>query len=173
MIVFYLCPSGDFAGTICGALHLGGLSAARGPSHREIIQLRRFGESKPEDIGRPLFLGVDQFGNQVYSIGVLQENDVALRTIDDLLRIFHIPPHEVILADAVPCGGWRLKLAGLFSGWGMHSWAYRLAVPSIRRCYPALSDLVARTVASARQREHEPEARKEVLYRKVRKTSGV
>jgi hypothetical protein len=173
--IFYLCPSGDFAGVICGALHLGGLSATRIPTRREIIQMRRFGESRPQEIGNPLFLGVDQFGNQVYSIGVLQENEVALRTINDLMRLFHIPGEEVIVADTVPCGGWRLKLAGLVSRWGLRSLGYRLAVTGILRCYPALSDLVARTVASVRQRESgppEPPGQKEVLYRKARKASG-
>lgn len=149
MKIFYLCVNGDLTGVIGGALHLGLLPANKLPTRDQILGLRHFAMSPTPAVGTPIFLGVDRFGHQVYSIGVLQESRVAVRTVESLLRLFALPAATVVTADTVTCGGWRLQLAGLFFRWGLRSWGLRLAIPGIRRCYPDLVQLAAWTAAAS------------------------
>lgn len=69
MIIIYNCYGGTHSSILASAIHLKNLPSDRIPSKHEILSLKYFNKLNYKDMGRLLFHGTDDEGNQIYTIG--------------------------------------------------------------------------------------------------------
>jgi len=69
MVIIYNCYGGTHSSILASAIHLKKLPIDRIPSKQEILNLEYFNKLTYKDMGRLLFHGRDEDGNQVYTVG--------------------------------------------------------------------------------------------------------
>lgn len=69
MIIIYHCFGGSHSSVTAAALHLGLIDRHRPPSDEELMSLPYFDKTTNNDFGSIRFMGVDEYGNQVYVMG--------------------------------------------------------------------------------------------------------
>ncbi|MGQ9779473.1 MAG: DUF3189 family protein [Bacillota bacterium] len=70
-MVFYQCFGRAHTSVVAAAIHLGLLPAEGGvPSTAQIMALPYFDRAEKKDFGRPLFLGRDEEGHEIFILGL-------------------------------------------------------------------------------------------------------
>jgi len=69
MLIIYNCYGGTHSSILASAIHLKELPTDRIPTKQEILNIKYFNNLTYRDMGRLIFHGTDDDGNQVYTIG--------------------------------------------------------------------------------------------------------
>jgi hypothetical protein len=69
MVIIYNCYGGTHSSILASAVHLKRLPVDRIPSKQEILDIEYFNRLTYEDMGRLIFHGTDEEGNQIFTIG--------------------------------------------------------------------------------------------------------
>ena len=69
MVIIYNCYGGTHSSILAAAIHLKKLPTDRVPTKQEILNLDYFNKLTYKDMGRLIFHGADDNGNQIYTIG--------------------------------------------------------------------------------------------------------
>jgi hypothetical protein len=97
MKIFYYCSVGTNLSLLAANLHLGVIKSAE--DCREIIYLPYFHCLNRDEIGTPLKIGTDEFGNEIYTFGVKRENILLTKALRDWLQILGIGERDYCLID--------------------------------------------------------------------------
>lgn len=109
------------------------------------MNLPFYDQTKPELIGRPYLMGVDEFGNRVYFMGMRTERQAVTHAIRTLLQMAQISADDYILQDSFPLINFSTKLGGALSKRFEITWIGRkISVWGIQRRYPQFVELVQR-----------------------------
>lgn len=115
MKIFYYCNWGVHSSLVAAGIHLGLLPRDRKPRPREILDLPGFDMVRQETWGRPLLVGTDKRGNQVYTFPVGNEEFLAPKSIRSMLDVFKRPQDQVLLVDALKYTTPWMKVGGYLS----------------------------------------------------------
>jgi hypothetical protein len=69
MVIIYNCYGGTHSSILACAIHLKELPENRIPTKQEILKIKYFNKLTYKDMGRLIFHGADDCGNQIYTIG--------------------------------------------------------------------------------------------------------
>lgn len=69
MLIIYNCYGGTHSSILASAIHLKELPDDRIPTKQEILNIKYFNNLTYSDMGRLIFHGADDEGNQIYTIG--------------------------------------------------------------------------------------------------------
>lgn len=86
MKVVYLCPTGTYSSLVAAHLHLGSLN--KKATINEILSLPNFSQN-PKQLGLSFFIGQDNQGRQVYTLGVANESKIIINSSRDLVDLFN------------------------------------------------------------------------------------
>jgi len=129
-------------------LHLNKLPSDRIPSTDELYNTENFNTLDNKDFGRLIFHGVDEFGNEVYSIGRGRSKAV-IRAMEGLINQLHQKRslnEGFIFINTSSSVVFPLTVGGLFSRWlkmGMFGDPFVFA--GSKASYPKIAKLVERT----------------------------
>lgn len=77
----------------------------------DIFNLSSFGDLSIDKTGYPIYIGVDDNGNEIYTLGVGNDKDLVKKSLDDLLEIFSLDKRELLVLPIPIKGEWFLKIA--------------------------------------------------------------
>jgi hypothetical protein len=115
MIIIYHCYGSAHSSIVASAIHVGLLPLNKTPTRKELISLKYFDKTESKDIGTPLYIGQDTWGNQVYAVGMTYKKKVVKQAIYSLLDMYQIPRQSIILSDALTSAHLFTKVGGILS----------------------------------------------------------
>jgi len=142
MKIFYHCYGSSHTSIVSAAIHLGILPDDRIPTIDEILKVPHYDQGTTELIGTPIFFGVDEFGCDVYAIGLTHAKAMFKRAIRSFLAINNVSEQELVMADALARISIYTRIGGYLSrGLGIVSIGRPLSAYGIQRTYYNFVDL--------------------------------
>ncbi|UNC92474.1 DUF3189 family protein [Candidatus Contubernalis alkaliaceticus] len=143
MYIIYHCYGSAHSSVIASAIHVGMLPKNRIPSTEEIITIPHFDQTRREEIGNPFYIGRDEYGIEVYIIGMANNKEVLIRSIDSLLKIYNIPENQLVLVNSLSQINMITRVGGYLSRrLGMVKVGRPLTIKGVKKAYYQFVDLV-------------------------------
>lgn len=115
MKVFYHCYGGAHSSVTAANLHLGHLPSERRPGVAEILHQPLFDRALHRDVGRPLLMGEDEHGNEVFAIGLAEGKRLLARALQDYLALHGLPRTAALMVNTLDAAGITLRVGGYLS----------------------------------------------------------
>ncbi len=115
MKIIYHCYGGAHSSVLAAALHLGLIEKSRVPTMEELMDIPYFDKTTDEDFGCIRFMGIDEYGNEVYVLGKKDLDGYRysnlLMGIAEILRA----KDKLVVVDCMSRVNWIMKLGGFAS----------------------------------------------------------
>lgn len=155
MKILYHCYGSSHTSVTSAAIHIGLLPRDRIPTVKEILAIPHFDQTTNKEIGMPFFMGVDQWGNDVYIIARKRNYRLLTNMVRSLMEIRGAHPQDLLLVNALSAASLVTTFGGFLSrGLGLIWLGRPLAALGIKRSYLRFLRLVEDT--EARIRENTP-----------------
>lgn len=126
-------------------MHLGHLPSDRHATQQEILAAPRFDIATNADLGRLLFMGEDEQGNEVYTLPLGGGHQRMKHAVNTALQLAQVPASDYRLVNCLPCVNLATRIGGFSSrslGW---IWFGRpLVAWGVARSYQNYLDLVSK-----------------------------
>ena len=129
----------------CASIHLGFLPSDRTPHPDEFLAVPHYDKMDNSQLGTPVYVGRDEYGWDIYVMGIKRANRVVIPAIKSYLYESGILDREILFVNAL------VKLHPITSIGGFSSrklnlvkFGRFLTIWGIRRSYPIFVDLVSR-----------------------------
>lgn len=143
MKIFYHCYAGAHSSVVASALHCGKLPQHRVPTLAEIMAVPFFDQTSPDMIGTPYFMGIDEFGNEIYFIGMKQGSAIVKNAIYSFCHLCQLSLDQLRFIDALRIINLSTKIGGgLSRRLGCVRVGRSLCAWGIQRCYWGFVDLI-------------------------------
>jgi hypothetical protein len=114
MKIIYYDSTGQYLAVIAAAIHLNMLTTKEEvPSWTEFSKLPYFNANYKVELGKIIFVGTDQSGNEIYILGSAKVGKVIERAVQGLNDIFEIKK-ESLFIDLTKNEDWLLSLGLIF-----------------------------------------------------------
>lgn len=100
---------------MASAIHCRLLPDDRIPEYDELIALPHYDKTQPEFIGRLYYIGLDEYGNNVYCMGMWNQRDNLKQVLTSVLHLAEVQSDEFFLQDAFPLITFSTKMGGALS----------------------------------------------------------
>jgi hypothetical protein len=145
MKLFYYCFGGAHTSVTCASIHLGFLPDNRIPRPDEFLAVPYYDKMDNDKLGTPVYVGRDEFGWDIYVMGIKRGNRVVIPAIKSYLYASGINDRNVLFVNALV----KLHPITSFGGFSsrklhMVNFGRPLTIWGIRRSYPIFVDLVRR-----------------------------
>lgn len=124
MKIIYHCFGGSHSSVTAAALHLGLIDKHRPPTMDELMSLPYFDKTTNDDFGSIRFMGVDEYGNEVYVMGKRTMSDRLTHILNGVAEILGVAD-QVLAVNAMDRVNLSMKLGGFTSR--------RIGLPSVGR----------------------------------------
>lgn len=114
MIIIYHCYGGSHSSVIAAALHLGWLSKTQKPSFEDMLALPYFDKTTDDDFGTIHYMGVDEYGNEVYVLGKKSMGDRCTKIMNGIAHIMG-KEKELLAVNCMTRVNWMMKIGGFAS----------------------------------------------------------
>jgi hypothetical protein len=115
MKIFYHCYGSAHSSVTAANLHLGLLPRARRPPLAEILHQPLFDRALHCDVGRPILMGADEWGHEVFVIGLAAGKKPLAGALADFAALHGVGRHQLLMVDALGAAGWTLRVGGYLS----------------------------------------------------------
>lgn len=115
MKLFYHCYGQAHSSVTAANIHLGHLPRHRRATLTEIQHQPCFDRTQEYELGVPRLMGTDEWGNQVYVIGLAGGKRAMERAVQDFLVAGSIAPTDFLFANALQVAGLPLRVGGYTS----------------------------------------------------------
>ncbi|MGB9813135.1 MAG: DUF3189 family protein [Thermovenabulum sp.] len=115
MKIFYYCYGSAHSSVIAAAIHVGYLPKDRIPKDEEFLKIPYFDKTDNYEIGTPFLMGKDEYGNEVYIIGMTNEREMIKKTIISFLKESGIDLNQIHMVDTLHLVNLKTKIGGLLS----------------------------------------------------------
>jgi hypothetical protein len=115
MKVIYHCYGQAHSSVTAANLHLGNLPRHRRATLSEIAHQPCFDRTESYELGRPLLMGTDEWGSEVYVIGLAGGRRALERAVQEFLIRSGVDPGAFLFADALQHAGVPLRIGGYTS----------------------------------------------------------
>ncbi|MBS4539631.1 DUF3189 family protein [Clostridium sp. D2Q-11] len=115
MHIIYHCVGGTHSSAIAAAIHLGMLPNDKKPQLNELMDFPFFDKLKKDQQGRILLRGIDEKGNQVYTISRQFAPELVIPAIIDSYTIAGGNLDNLLLIDTMPAVNLLMKIGGFSS----------------------------------------------------------
>ncbi len=124
MKIIYHCFGGSHSSVTAAALHLGLIDKHRPPTVDELMSLPYFDKTTEADFGSIRFMGIDEYGNEVYVLGKKSMSERLTHILKGLAQILGVED-QVLVVNAMDRVNISMKLGGFTSR--------RIGLPSVGR----------------------------------------
>lgn len=146
MKIFYYCFGSAHSSVISSCIHLGMLPQNRIPELEEIVNLPYYDQTESSQIGTPFFMGEDEFGYQVYILGMGSYKKIVKNSLQSIMDIYEIPQEKILLINSLNLVNTTTRIGGFLSrALGLVSIGRPLTVIGIRHSYWHFVQLVLNT----------------------------
>ncbi len=136
MYIIYHCYGSAHSSVIASAIHVGMLPTNRIPSSEEIVTLPHFDQTRRDEIGSPFYVGRDELGIEVYILGMANNKEVLIKSMDSLLKIYHITENQLMLVDSLSQINTLTRIGGFLSRrLGMIKIGRPLTIMGVQKAY--------------------------------------
>lgn len=115
MIVIYHDVGGTHSTAIAANIHVNNLPIDKVPDKNEIIQLPTFDKIHKNQLGHIIYIGEDEFGSKVYTLGRKYKPNIVLASITDIYAMLNGEPEELYIIDTHPTVNIWMKIGGFAS----------------------------------------------------------
>ncbi|MBS4007273.1 MAG: DUF3189 family protein [Clostridium sp.] len=141
--IIYHCYGGAHSSVTAAAIHLGKLSAENTPTTEELLTLNLFDRLTKEGHGELHLAGVDEWQNQVYSVGCRNVGKAMERVLREVADIF-APQEQLIFVDTLHCVTIKMRIGGYISRrLGLIEIGRPIVLQGTKEAYPQLVALVS------------------------------
>ena len=115
MHIIYHCVGGAHSSVIASAIHLGMLPKTRVATNREILSIPYYDKITREQYGRIIHRGIDEYGNNIYTLSRQFSGSLIIRALSDLSVILSGNENSVIFVNVSPAVNTSMKIGGFLS----------------------------------------------------------
>jgi len=115
MKIFYCCYGSAHSSVVAASIHLGLLPSDRVPTSREFLVLPHYDKTEPFEIGTPFFMGKDEYGSEIYILGMAGERPLIKKALLSFFSLLGVDTHGIILIDTLNSVNLLTKIGGFFS----------------------------------------------------------
>jgi Protein of unknown function (DUF3189). len=119
MIIIYHDVGGAHSTAVAANIHINNLPIDKVPDKNEILALPTFDKIRKSQLGHLLYIGEDEFGFKVYTIGRKYKPNYVIPAIVDSFNIAGVKPEELYIVDTHPTVNIWMKIGG-FSSRGLN-----------------------------------------------------
>ncbi|MDK2902476.1 MAG: hypothetical protein PWQ93_395 [Clostridiales bacterium] len=101
MKLIYTCYGGSHSSVTAAAIHLGYLPRRGLPAYEQFRAVPFYDEMDEDQLGRWVFMGTDEFNNDIYICGVKGNKDLAINAVYSYLNISGMAVDRIIMVDAL------------------------------------------------------------------------
>ncbi|WP_182201279.1 DUF3189 family protein [Paraliobacillus salinarum] len=142
----------DFGGThttsLAAAYHLNTLPTNRTLTTEEILNVQYFNKLKKKDLGKLIFHGLDEDGNEVYTIG-RKNNKYAVPAMQQMASILQSKNkncEKIVFSNTSPTVPFVMSIGGFFArGLNISSLGEPLLIIGAKKCCQLINQLVQET----------------------------
>lgn len=113
--IIYCCYGGTHSSPIAAAIHLGKLGSQQVPTTAEISAVELFDQVQSTQRGQVMFMGEDQWGNQIYVCGRGRDK----RGIEQAIKSGVLLAGGILdgleFVDTLPAVNWMMRIGGFIS----------------------------------------------------------
>lgn len=115
MHIIYHCVGGAHSSVIASAIHLGMLPRTRVATNSEILSIPYYDNITREHYGRIIHRGIDEYGNNIYTLSRQFSGSLIIRALGDLSVILTGNENNVIFVNVSPAVNASMKIGGFLS----------------------------------------------------------
>ena len=115
MHIIYHCVGGAHSSAIASAIHLGMLPKTRTATSSEILSIPYYDNITKKQYGRIIHRGIDEYGNNVYTLSRQFYGSLIIRALGDLSVILSGNENSVIFVNVSPAINTSMKIGGFLS----------------------------------------------------------
>lgn len=145
MKIFYHCYGGAHTSIVCAAIHLNYLTKDDIPAAFAFKEIPFYDKMKNNDIGSTVFVGTDEYGCDIYIMGMRNGREVVIPAIKGYLNEHYITNNDILFVNALVELHPVTALGGMLSRrLGLVSIGQPLTIWGIRRYYKIFVELVGK-----------------------------
>ena len=144
MKLFYHCYGGAHTSVTCASIHLKYLPDDRIPEMYEFKAIPFYDKMENKELGKPVFMGKDDMGWDIYVIGMKDGKNVVIPAIKSYLNFNGISRPEILFVGALVQLHPVTAMGGIISEAGIARHRGLMTIWGIRRSYPHFVELVSR-----------------------------
>lgn len=114
MKIIYHCFGGSHSSVTAAALHLGLIDKYRLPTEDELMSLPYYDKTTNKDFGSIRFMGIDEFGNEVYILGKKSMADRFTKILMGVAQLLQAED-QVLVVNTMNRVNLSMKLGGFTS----------------------------------------------------------
>ncbi|MBS3899016.1 MAG: DUF3189 family protein [Dethiobacter sp.] len=142
--IIYHCYGGAHSSVTAAAIHLGKLPRENTPTNDELLSLKLFDRLTKEGHGELHFAGVDEWQNQIYSVGCRNVGKAIERLLRGVADIF-AQKEQLVFVDTLHCVTMKMRIGGYISRQlGLVEIGRPIVLQGTQEAYPQLVGLVSR-----------------------------
>lgn len=115
MIVIYHDVGGTHSAAVAANIHINRLPIDSVPNKEELLKLSTFDKIDKKALQRIIYIGDDEFGSKVYTIGCRYKTKIIIPVIEDIYNILKSSNNELILVSTQPTVNTLMKIGGFTS----------------------------------------------------------
>ncbi|WP_352419889.1 DUF3189 family protein [Proteiniborus sp.] len=146
MIVIYHCVGGAHSSVLAASIHLGLLPVDRKPTKEDILNIPFFDTLSKQEQGKILMKGIDEHGNNVFTLSRQFVPRLKLPAIKDAYQLGGGKLSDLLLLNTMEPVNWLMKFGG-FSSRRLHFVAFGrpIAAYGAAKVYDKIAQIVAST----------------------------
>lgn len=146
MIVIYHCVGGAHSSVLAASIHLGLLPVDRKPTKEDILNIPFFDTLSKQEQGKILMKGIDEHGNNVFTLSRQFIPRLKLPSIKDAYQLGGGKLSDLLLLNTMEPVNWLMKIGG-FSSRRLHFVAFGrpIAAYGAAKVYDKIAQIVAST----------------------------
>lgn len=146
MIVIYHCVGGAHSSVLAASIHLGLLPVDRKPTKEDILNIPFFDTLSKQEQGKILMKGIDEHGNNVFTLSRQFVPRLKLPAIKDAYQLGGGKLSDLLLLNTMEPVNWLMKIGG-FSSRRLHFVAFGrpIAAYGAAKVYDKIAQIVAST----------------------------
>ncbi|KZL93482.1 DUF3189 family protein [Clostridium magnum] len=115
MIIIYHDVGGTHSTAVAANIHINNLPIDKVPDKNEILSLPTFDKIQKSQLGHLLYIGEDEFGFKVYTLGRKYKPNFVIPAMVDSFNIAGIKAEELYIVDTHPAVNIWMKIGGFSS----------------------------------------------------------
>lgn len=115
MKIVYRCYGRAHSSVVASAIHLGRLRPDKKPTYRELCNLKFFDATEQWDIGIPTFMGRDEKGREVFTLGLGTQRPLGQTALESLAEALGCSMYDVVMVDTLGTINWSSRIGGFLS----------------------------------------------------------
>lgn len=115
MKIIYCCYGSAHSSVTAANLHLGRLPVHRRAAPGQILRQPWFDQTRDSEVGNPRLMGVDEWGHQVFTLGLAGGRREMIRALEQFLQMQGVDLSQIRFEDVLSHAGVPLRIGGYLS----------------------------------------------------------